>query len=225
MRGPALGLLCSRKTWALSLLEAVDQGQIAEKDISSDYLRQIALHNDKTLNALVEKHWGKVEQETPADKRARIHGINVSMRLAPGDLARGHELFKKTCATCHTLFGEGNKVGPELTGADRKNNEFLLSNIIDPSAVIRKEFFQYTAVLKDGRVLSGLIAESTPATVTLLDAKNQRTVIPQSDIEELSRSPASLMPERILDPLDAQEIRDLMSYLRSDGPKSPQAAK
>jgi putative membrane-bound dehydrogenase-like protein len=224
LRGPALSLLCGRKTWAMSLLEEVDHGRIAEKDISSDYLRQIALHQDQSLNALVEKHWGKVEQETPADKRARIHGINVSMKLAPGDPVRGHELFKKTCASCHTLFGEGNKIGPELTGADRKNNEFLLSNIIDPSAVIRKEFFQYTAVLKDGRVLSGLIAESTPATVTLLDAKNQRTVIPQTDIEDLSRSPLSLMPERILDPLDAQEIRDLMSYLRSDGPKSPQAA-
>ncbi len=225
LRGPALSLLCGRKAWAMSLLEDVEQGRIAEKDISSDYLRQISLHNDKALNALVEKHWGKVEQETPAAKRAQIHGIIVSMRLAPGDPVRGHELFKKTCGVCHTLFGEGNKIGPELTGADRKNKQFLLSNIIDPSAVIRKEFFQYTAVLTDGRVLSGLIAESTPATVTLLDAKNQRTVIPQTDIEDLSRSPLSLMPERILDPLDAQQIRDLMSYLSSDGPLAPQASK
>jgi putative heme-binding domain-containing protein len=129
---------------------------------------------------------------------------------------RGKELFAKNCGTCHTLFGQGNKIGPDLTGADRKNNEFLLSNIVDPSAVIRKEFFTYVVEVKDGRLLTGLIAENSPSSVTLLDAKNQRTVIAQDEIEEMTRSPLSIMPEKILEQLDAQQVRDLMGYLRSD---------
>jgi len=214
LQGVALGLLASRKAWALELIAAVDRKQIADKDVTPDYLRQMALLADKQLDEAVEKRWGKVAQATPDEKRARIHGIQVSLKLAPGDVERGHAVFMKTCGVCHTLFNEGNKIGPELTGADRKNVKFMLENIVDPSAVIRKEYFQYTAALTDGRVLAGLIADSTPDSVTLLDAKNQRTLIPRSEIESLERSPLSLMPERILDALDVQEVRDLIAYLK-----------
>lgn len=214
VRAAALTLLCSRPAWAALLIDAVDAGRVPPADVTADYLQKIALLNQPALNKRMEKHWGKVVQSTPAEKLAQIHGIRVSLKLAAGDPDRGKVLFMKHCGICHTLFGEGNKIGPELTGADRKNQIFLLSNIVDPSAVIRKEFFQYTAVLNDGRVLSGLIAESTPNSVTLLDAKNQRTVIAQSDIDTLEPSTQSLMPEKILDPLSAQEVRDLMSYLQ-----------
>ena len=216
LKGPAKTLLCSRQPWAAALLAEVDGGRIDPKEIQPELLQQIALHNSDELNKLIEKHWGKVEQATPAEKRARMHGINVSLRLAPGDATRGKELFTKNCGICHTLFGQGNKVGPDLTGADRKNNEFLLSNIVDPSAVIRKEYFTYVVQMSDGRVLTGLIAESTPTTVTLLDAKNQRTVLAEDEIEEMGRSPLSIMPEKILEQLNAQQVRDLFAYLRND---------
>src|SRR5262249_32292907 len=122
---------------------------------------------------------------------------------------------------CHTLFGEGNKVGPDLTGADRKNRDFLLSNIVDPSAVIRVEFLAYVVETRDGRTLTGLVAESTPKAVTLVDDKNERTVLARSKIATMAASPVSLMPEKILDGLSDQEIRDLFSYLQSDGPAGP----
>ena len=132
--------------------------------------------------------------------------------------ANGKALFTKTCATCHTLFGEGNKVGPELTGADRKNLDFLLTSTVDPSAYIRPEFVAWVVNLKDGRSLTGLVAESSPQAITLLNEKNERTVIARDKIDEMSASAVSLMPEKILDPLSEQEIRDLFAYLQSDGP-------
>ena len=154
---------------------------------------------------MLARHWGKITEETPAEKRARIHGINVSMGLHRVIL-RGKPLFAKHCGVCHTLFGEGNKVGPDLTGAERKNREFLLTSIVDPSAVVRKEFFNYVVETKDGRVLTGLIAERTPQSVTILDAKNQRTQLAESDIQRLEPAPLSLMPEKILDELDADQV-------------------
>src|SRR5208282_3186935 len=105
------------------------------------------------------------------------------------------------------LFGEGNKVGPDLTTADRKNTEFLVTSIVDPSAVIRNEFVAYVAITNNGRLVNGLIVEATPRTVTLVDAKNERTTIARDDLEKLSPSPQSLMPEKILDDLDEQQIR------------------
>jgi putative heme-binding domain-containing protein len=89
-----------------------------------------------------------------------------------------------------------------------------LPNVIDPSAVIRPEFRCYNVVLDDGRILSGLLADSNESTVTVLDAKNQRTVVKRADVEELKPSETSLMPDNVLEPLGDQEIRDLFAYLR-----------
>ena len=201
----------------------MDRGEFKPDQVPAAQLRQIALFKQPRVEELLTKHWGKVTEETPAEKRARIHGISVSMNLAPGDPERGKPLFAKHCGICHTLFGEGNKIGPDLTGAERKNREFLLTSIVDPNAVIRKEFFNYVVATKDGRVLTGLIAESTPTTVTILDAKNQRTQVSQDEVDHVDRAAESLMPEKILDELDADQVRDLMRYLQSDAPRAPSA--
>jgi putative membrane-bound dehydrogenase-like protein len=218
LRGRAQTLLCSRPASSLALLRTVDAGAIAPKDVPLDQLRRIAGYKDDRLTKLLEKHWGKVGPLPAGEKVARINAIKHALGQRPGDKVNGKALFTKTCGTCHTLFGEGNKVGPELTGADRKNLDFLLTSVVDPSAYIRPEFVAHIVSLKDGRTLTGLVAESSPQTVTLLNEKNERTVIARDKIEEMSASPVSLMPEKILDPLSEQEIRDLFAYLQSDGP-------
>lgn len=176
------------------------------------------LHNDADLTKLAEKHWGRVRTATAGEHQLRMNNLNQVLNQGKGDPVRGKALFTQHCATCHQLFGEGTKIGPDLTGADRQNRTFLLSNIADPSAVIRTEYAAYVAETTDGRVLTGLLAESTPKTVTLLDAKNQRTVVPREQIAELRASPVSLMPENLLDPLSPQEVRDLFSYLQRPAP-------
>jgi putative membrane-bound dehydrogenase-like protein len=218
LRSRAQGLLASRPASALALLSMVDAGKIPPKDVPLDLLRSMAGYKDERLTKLLEKHWGKVGPLPAGEKTARINAIRHSLGQRPGDRANGKALFTKTCATCHTLWNEGNKVGPELTGADRKNRDFLLTSIVDPSAYIRPEFVSYVASLKDGRSLTGLIVESSPQSVTLLNEKNERTVLARTKIEDLSASAVSLMPEKLLDPLSEQEIRDLFSYLQGDGP-------
>jgi putative heme-binding domain-containing protein len=218
LRGKAQALLCSRPASALAFLQAVDAGRIAPKDVPLDPLRRVVGYKDERLTKLIEKHWGKVGPLPAGEKVARVNAIRHALGQRPGDAVNGKALFTKTCATCHTLFGEGNKVGPELTGADRKNRDFLLTSIVDPSAYIRPEFVAYVVNLKDGRTLTGLVAESSPQAVTLLNDKNERTVIAREKIDEMAASPVSLMPEKILDPLSEQEIRDLFAYLQSDGP-------
>ncbi len=217
LRGKAQTLLCSRPASALAFLQAVDAGKIAPKEVPLEPLRRVATYKDERLTKLIEKHWGKVGPLPAGEKVARINAIRHALGQRPGDPVNGKLLFTKTCATCHTLFGEGNKVGPELTGADRKNRDFLLTSIVDPSAYIRPEFVAYVVNLKDGRALTGLVAESSPQAITLLNDKNERTVIARDKIDEMAASPVSLMPEKILDPLSEQEIRDLFAYLQGDG--------
>ncbi len=216
-------MLLSRKPWALRFLEGVDRGQFAAKDVGVDALRLVALHNDPALDALVKKHWGKIDGGTPEERLAEMRRINNDLRAGRGNLAEGKTLFTKHCGTCHQLLGEGTQIGPELTHANRKNLDELLATIVSPSAVIRKEYLSFLVQTSDGRVLTGLLVEQTPASVTLLGAKNERTTVARDKIEQITESSTSLMPENLLNPLKPQELRDLFSYLQADPPASAAA--
>jgi putative membrane-bound dehydrogenase-like protein len=218
LRGRAQSLLCSRPASARAFLETLDAGRIDAKDVPLDQVHRLADFKDPGITHLIEKHWGKVGPASPGEKRARIGYIAHILPMAKGDPANGYQIFVKTCAVCHTLFGEGNKIGPDLTGADRKNREWLLSNIVDPSAVIRAEYVPQVVLTTDGRTLTGLVVESTPQAVTLADSKGERTVLARDKVEEMAPSPVSIMPEKLLDTFSDQELRDLFCYLQGEGP-------
>jgi putative heme-binding domain-containing protein len=135
-----------------------------------------------------------------------------------GDASRGAPIFEKNCAGCHRLFGQGETIGPELTGSERSNLDFLLESLVAPSAVIRKEYQPMTVATTDGRVLNGLIVEESDAAVTLFDSNKERTVIPRDQIEAMKPSAVSVMPEGLLDNLLDEQARDLFRYLQSSGP-------
>src|SRR5262249_43565976 len=149
---------------------------------------------------------------------AEMRRLSNDLRAAEGNPAVGRALFRKHCANCHKLFEEGETIGPDLTHANRKDREYLLASIVDPSAVIRKEYLAYNVQTKDGRLLTGLLVEQSPAAVTLLDDKNRRTKVARDRIEFIQESPVSLMPENLLRDLKPQELRDLFSYLQADKP-------
>lgn len=220
-RTQARTALASRPSWARQLVRAVDSGQVEPKEISSDVLRQMIRHNDTALTASIEKRWGRLQAQSSAEKLSAFNQLKLVLNPSgtthrfKGDPAEGKKLFTQACATCHQLFGDGNILGPELTGSDRKNLDWLLSQIVDPSAFIRPEFVNHNVEMKDGRSLSGLIAEQSDSAITLLDAQNQRTVLNRADIKELAPSATSLMPEGLLEALPPQQVRDLFSYLQS----------
>jgi putative heme-binding domain-containing protein len=215
-----IDVLLARGAWAAKLIEQVDRGEIAAKDISLDQLRVVALHKDAALDALVKKHWGTIAGGTPEERLAEMRRINNDLRAAAGDASAGKLLFAKHCGTCHRLFGEGNEIGPELTRINRQNTAELLAAVVDPSAVVRREYQNFLVHLADGRVLTGLIEAQSPGSVTLVGAKNERTEVARDEIESLAESPTSLMPENILNPLAPQELRDLFAYLQSEEDKA-----
>jgi len=221
LRDRGRDILVSRPAWAARMVNAVEAGEIAAPDVSLDQVRRLMLHQDKSLNSRAEKLWGRVRVLTSSEKNGRIEAVSRLLPKGTGDLPRGKLLSQKLCQNCHQLFGEGQKVGPDLTAVDRKNLRVLLQNVIDPSSVIREGFGQYVVETKDGLVLTGLIAESSDESMTLLDAKNVRTTVPRTRIDEMKASDASIMPEGILDPLTDQEIRDLIRYLQSEPTPAP----
>ncbi len=207
-------VLFSRPASALAFLQRVDAGTIAPDEAPVDQLRRLGLHENKAIDALVRKHWGNIGPGTPEETLATMRRFTNDLRAGSGDRTRGQALYTKACATCHQLFGEGNKIGPDLTTANRQDRAALLANIVDPSVVIRREYMNYVVVTDSGRVLTGLLAEQDGAAITILDAQNVRIKLSRDEVESIEEAQASLMPERLLDNLTPQEIRDLFAYLQ-----------
>jgi len=214
--------LASRPGWAQQWVRAIESGNMDAKEVTPELLRQMIRHGDASLNTAIEKRWGRLQTQTAADKASSINRLKLVLNPSgttlrfKGDVAEGRKLFTSMCATCHKLFGEGSTIGPDLTGADRKNVEWLLGQVVDPSAFIRPEYVNHNVEMKDGRSLTGLIVEQSDSAITLLDAQNQRTVLNRAGLKDLGVSATSLMPEGLLEALAPQQVRDLFSYLQSN---------
>ncbi len=216
VKARTIDLLLGRRAWAKRFLEAVDAKAIPAADATPDQVRTVAAHGDPALDAIVRKHWGSLRAGTPEEELAEMRRLSNDLRAdPPGDPARGRETFRKTCATCHTLFGEGQNVGPDLTHANRADKEFLLTSIVDPSAAVRRDFLAFAVQTKDGRVLTGIPADDGGDRLVLVAPGGTRVEIPRSEVEAMKASESSLMPENLYKEMTPQELRDLFSYLQS----------
>ncbi len=212
-RSAVIETLVSRPAFAKALLDEVAAGRIPREDIAAFHARQIRSHNDPALSRLLAEVWGEM-RETDADKRQLIAKLKAELTpevLAGANLGRGRVLYQ-TCAACHVLYGEGGKVGPDLTGSGRASLDYLLENIVDPSGVVSADYRMSTIDLKDGRVLTGIIIAQGGQTITLR-TQTEDLVILRSDIEAQQVSTLSMMPEGLLQPLSPEQIRDLVAYL------------
>jgi putative membrane-bound dehydrogenase-like protein len=209
----------SRPSWTARLLEAMAAGTIPTQAVSSIQAERIAQTAPRSLAARLEQVWGQVPTARPEAKAHRIAEIRgILPEGDKGNSQRGVPIFEKQCAGCHVLFGKGERIGPELTGSERLNLEFLLESVIDPSHTIRKEFQAESIALEDGRVLAGLVVEENDRILVLFDSQQQKTTVPKREISERKASTTSVMPDGILDNLPDNDIRDLFRYLQSQAP-------
>jgi putative membrane-bound dehydrogenase-like protein len=219
LKSRARDVLFSRPESSLAFLRNVDEKRINPAEVPTDQLRQLALFKNADLDSLVRKHWGNVQPGTPEEKLADMRRFSNDLRAGSGDGKRGRALYEKHCGICHRFEERGNAIGPDLTNTVKGDLVSLLANIVDPSAVVRREFLSHVVVTQAGVLHTGLIVEQDAGSVTLLDAKNLRTRLSRDQIDEIAESTTSLMPEKLLEQLSPQELRDLFAFLR--GGKGP----
>jgi putative heme-binding domain-containing protein len=213
-RPAVLETLVSRRSFARALLDQVAAGKIPRAEITASLARQIQNLGSEGLTERLAQVWG-VLRSTSTDRRDRITQFKKPLSaplLAQADLSKGRSVFDRVCSSCHRLHGQGGEVGPDLTGSGRADLDYLLENIIDPSAVVTADFRMSVVAMNDGRVLSGLLRGQTARTITL-QTQTSALAIDRGDVESLQSSPLSMMPEGLLDPLSVGEVRDLIGYL------------
>jgi putative membrane-bound dehydrogenase-like protein len=214
----ALNTMVSRPAFAKPLLTAIGDGKVSSKDLTADIIRQLRGLKDAEVQQLLTKVYGAV-RETSADKQAEIQKyrkIYAAGYSQPGDGGRGRVLYNKVCSQCHVLFDVGGKVGPDITGANRSDLNYLLETILDPNAVIPNEYRTSEIETKDGRSLNGIVKVMGDKTV-LFQTANELLTIPREDIASQRQTELSMMPEGLLAPLTDQEVRDLIYYLTRPG--------
>ena len=213
-RTALLDTLVSRPAFAKALLDEMAAGAIARTDLTAFHARQIRGFEDGALTKQLTDVWGE-SRESSAEKKALIEKLKGDLKpeaLAAANLGNGRALYAAVCGACHVLYGEGGKIGPNLTGSGRSNLDYLLENIVDPSAMVGADYRLSLVTLEDGRTLSGLIAAKDERTLTLRTLAETMT-IDQREVVKVDTSPMSMMPEGLLLGLPRDQVRDLIAYL------------
>jgi putative heme-binding domain-containing protein len=211
----ALNLLATRATWTEGLFKTIlESKRISKDDVPIEIAQRFKLLNDAGIDKTVDHLWPDTRALTSAEKVERMNKISAIVASSlRGDPARGRLLFLATCGSCHKLYSEGGNVGPDLTGYERSNLNTLLINIIDPNADIREGYEVQQIVTTDGRTLEGRIQSRNGGNITYQPPMGGReTTISANKIKKISARPTSIMPERLLDKMSDQEIKDFFSY-------------
>ena len=213
----ALTTLASRVLFAKALMAAVTSGAVKANELPADIVRQLRAHDVKEISAQLDKVWG-VSRSAPAAKLKEIAKYKKLIEAKvnrPANLPRGRVLFQRTCGQCHKLYGEGGEIGPDITGSNRNNLDYLLTNMLDPNAEVPNDYRTTILRTKDNRVLVGVIRRNEGQSVTIATPAEVVTVA-KRDVAAIDPQNFSMMPEGLILALKEDELRDLVAYLRGN---------
>jgi putative membrane-bound dehydrogenase-like protein len=217
-KSDAIQTLSARGSYALALLDALDTKTIPRGDVNSYTIRQLQALKHPDLSAKLTKVIGEVRPAS-ADKTKLMAKYKAELKpdvLKKANVSNGRALYNKACASCHRLFGEGGDIGPDLTGSQRSNLDYILDNVLDPSAIVPREYQVTVVVTTGGRTLSGIVKKESDAALTLQTA-NDVVVVPKSEIDSRTATKVSMMPDGAFEQMRIEEVRDLVGYLMGGG--------
>jgi putative heme-binding domain-containing protein len=213
VRGEILDTLLSRGSWTGALLSALEDGCVPSGEIDAARRERLLKRRDAALRSRAEAVFAQKSQTRQSVVEAYRKALEIK-----GDRAAGTAVFKKLCATCHRLGGDGVDVGPDLAALTDKSPEALLIAILDPNRAFEAKYAGFAIATTDGRVVSGLLASESATAVNLLRQEGKTDVLLRSDIEEMSSSGQSLMPEGLERDLSQRDLADLIAFLSTTGP-------
>lgn len=215
----AIATLATTPEGSKTLLLAVKEARVAKTLLSPFLARQMEAQKNAEVSALLKEVWGDLNAPKPdlEPRKQKFRALLTAEALAKADPAQGKALYAAVCGTCHTLFGQGAKVGPDLTGSNRTNLEYLLDNVLDPNAVIGKDYQLNVFELADGRLASGIIKDETSAAWKVAMPGGLEQLITKAEVKKRTVSPVSTMPEGLFDALPPEQLVHLVAWLQGAG--------
>lgn len=210
LRSEAVDLLLERRDWQAGLFQALSEKRLGRLDLS-------ASQQQRLVQAVGAERWnawlsaaGSLDSTSPSSWQSYAAKLTDA-----ADTAAGRQIFRRACASCHQLDGEGHAIGPNLAAMQNRGPEAILANVLEPNREVNPQYLAYTLVTQDGRILSGMIRGETATSIELVSADNKAVTVLRSEIETLRSTGQSLMPTGLEQQITPAEMNDLIGYLMS----------
>jgi putative membrane-bound dehydrogenase-like protein len=213
IRADLLAALFTRQEWLDSLLSALESKHIPAGQLGPADQEKLLKHKAAAIRNRAEQ----VLIAADADRKKVVESFQTVGTLT-GDAEKGATLFKQNCVVCHRPADQP-QVAPDLGALADKPIETFLIAILDPNRAVEARYVNYMATTKDGREPNGIIVAETANSITLRSQNSEETIL-RSDLESLSSSGLSLMPEGLEKSLTPQNLADIIAFLKKGtGPK------
>ena len=212
----ALNTLTGRPELAVPLLRALRDATFDKKQIGSFQVGQMRNLHNTDVDQLLDQTWGRVS-ESSAEMKATIARLQKTYQEAPlwaFNAGSGKEVFQQVCAVCHTLNGEGGKLGPDLTGSWRNGLPYFLENVVDPNAVVGEQYQLNVITKRDGSVVSGIMEQESETALTVRTI-SESVMVPKKEIKDRQKLAQSLMPPGLMEALPERKAIELLKFLTS----------
>jgi putative heme-binding domain-containing protein len=208
----AIQSLASRRRYGRLLTDALAKGVVPKSDVPVHVARQLL----RVVGASFTDVWGPVEASATEDTAfAKYRTLLTDSAVTAGSVQSGKTVFQQTCGACHKMHGQGGTIGPDLTGSNRANLDYLLFNVLNPSGEVQDAYKMVLVTTRDGRTFAGNVVGETERQLTLRVVGQDAVVISKSDILGRETTSQSMMPPGLFDALPAKDVINLVAYLRA----------
>jgi len=211
-KSEAIQTLSSRRRYGRLLTEALAKRVVPRSDVPAYLARQLL----RVVGTGFIEVWGPVERSATEEKAyARYRGLLTDTAISRANVQNGRAVFQRACGPCHKMYGEGGTLGPDITGSNRANLDYLLFNVLEPNSEVQDAYKMVVVTTRDGRTYTGTVVAETERQVTLRVVGRDAAVINTSDIQSREATPVSMMPPGLFATLTDAEVIDLVAYLRT----------
>ena len=211
LRAAAAETLFSRPLWIAAFLEAVGQQRVRRAEVDPARIALLQKHPD----ALLARRASELFGTTNPGRRLQVVEHFQPALQRQGDPQIGKQVFKKVCSACHRLEGVGTALGADLRGIRNRGLPAILLNILDPNREVKPKYLAYVLTTLDARVITGMIESESANSLLLRRPDGVRIEVPRAEIDQMSSTGLSFMPEGLEKQLDLAKMADLLAYLES----------
>jgi putative membrane-bound dehydrogenase-like protein len=220
LRSQVVEVLLSRNVGQRQLLNSIENKTVPAADIDARHRQRLLTHKDESIRALAAKLFAGSSNPD----RQKVLAAYQDVTTLKGERIHGKAVFTKSCSTCHRLQDVGHAVGPDLASVATKTPHYLLQEMLDPNLNVDSRYIDYAAVTKSGRTFTGILASESATSITLRGQEGKEQVLLRSELDELSSTGKSLMPEGLEKDLSKQDLADVIAYLTANSPPPKQLA-
>ncbi len=210
-RSETIEMLVRRPQWTESLLRAMEKDVITRSDLSNQQLGALTGNADKKIADRAMSVLARRGELPNADRQKAVEAM-ASAAQKKGDIERGHAVFLKNCAVCHTFNGAGGPVGPDLTGVMNGNKNEILIAVIDPSRSVEGNYRMWVVNTKNGESFGGRLVSETKNAFEMLDTTGKPHTILRDDVEKMAMQNKSIMPDGF-ESLGIDQLTNVIEYV------------